>query len=359
MQALTQKIINTQDGEKTISVHACDIRTLDVAVDVMTVSAFYRNYAPTRGTLFGALADKNIDIHKLSVDPEIDLREPCNIWLSRETPRASQLPIRRVGCIEMSSYSRDRNSWQMQAASMLASVQAYFRMLDIASIAGIPIERIVLPILGTGNQQISADLIMTPMLNECVSFLKNNHHVRHIMIVTYNQALAFKFGMMLEQSYAFRSESVMSAPPKAPAAKDELAFISYSSKDKNIADNLCAKLEARGIRVWYAPRDISAGDYAGAIVDAITRCTKFVVILSRNSMRSNHVLNEIDLAFNRISGGLQFLPLKMDEEELGGSFMYYLSRQHWMDAHIPPLEKRLEEFADRCCKGAASAQPPR
>ena len=33
----------------------------------------------------------------------------------------------------------------------------------------------------------------------------------------------------------------------------------------------------------------------------------------------------------------------IDEEEMGPSFRYYLSRQHWMDAHVPPLEKRLDE----------------
>ena len=37
------------------------------------------------------------------------------------------------------------------------------------------------------------------------------------------------------------------------------AFISYSSKDKTIADAVCARLEARGIRCWIAPRDVRPG----------------------------------------------------------------------------------------------------
>jgi len=36
-------------------------------------------------------------------------------------------------------------------------------------------------------------------------------------------------------------------------------FISYSSKDKPIADGICASLETAGIRCWIAPRDIAAG----------------------------------------------------------------------------------------------------
>lgn len=36
-------------------------------------------------------------------------------------------------------------------------------------------------------------------------------------------------------------------------------FISYSSKDKPVADATVAVLEANGIRCWIAPRDIRPG----------------------------------------------------------------------------------------------------
>ena len=123
-----------------------------------------------------------------------------------------------------------------------------------------------------------------------------------------------------------------------------MAFLSYSSKDRNIADNLCAKLEARGLKVWYAPRNIHSNDYASAIVNAIDQCTHFIVLLSKNSMESEHVLNEIDLAFRDMKK-LRFLPLRIDSEEMAPAFSYYLSRQHWMDA-CPPIEKKLEEFVE-------------
>ena len=79
-------------------------------------------------------------------------------------------------------------------------------------------------------------------------------------------------------------------------------------------------------------------------ITEITICAVIPVILSKNSLQSNHVLNEIDLAFQEIGRAIHFCPLKIDEEELGPAFRYYLSRQHWMDAHVPPLEKRLDEF---------------
>ena len=63
-------------------------------------------------------------------------------------------------------------------------------------------------------------------------------------------------------------------------------------------------------------------------------------------MVSEHMLNEIDLAFQRLPRGIKFKPLRIDTAELAPAFNYYLSRQHWMDAHIPPLEERLDEFVD-------------
>lgn len=37
-------------------------------------------------------------------------------------------------------------------------------------------------------------------------------------------------------------------------------FISYSSKDKKVADAIVADMEQHNIRCWYAPRDIRPGD---------------------------------------------------------------------------------------------------
>ena len=121
------------------------------------------------------------------------------------------------------------------------------------------------------------------------------------------------------------------------------AFISYSNKDKPMADTLCRMLEAKGIRVWYAPRNV-LGDYATAIVQAISDCDYFVCILSKNSIHSEHVLNEVDLAFQEMKRNLKLKLIKIDDEPMTPAFRYYLSRQHHMDACRPPIDQRLEEF---------------
>lgn len=82
MDCLNRIAISTPNGEKHISFNICDIKTLDEPVDVLTVSTFYRNYAPSPGTLIRALDEKGISIDLLSQNPLIDLREVCNSWLS-------------------------------------------------------------------------------------------------------------------------------------------------------------------------------------------------------------------------------------------------------------------------------------
>ena len=347
MNALTSKNIGSMYGEKSISVHCQDICDLTQPLDIMTISAFYGNYEPTPNTLLHALDSHGIPVEKLAGSPAVDLRRTNRIWLSEEIDH-SDLPISRIGCIEMSPYRQDRGLWREHETDILSSIKAYFHMLRIAALSGMKTETVGLPILGGGSQQIDTGLITIPTLNECIQTLKSSESIREIRIISRNQRQAFQFAMTLENSYSALQEAGDREQRKS-GARDKYVFISYSTKDRNIDDNLCAKLESRGIRVWYAPRNISSvsgRDYASSIVNAITECTHFVVIISRNSLQSEHVLNEIDLAFQEIRRNMHIVPLRIDEEEMGEAFRYYLSRQHWMDAHVPPLEKRLEEFAD-------------
>ncbi len=121
-------------------------------------------------------------------------------------------------------------------------------------------------------------------------------------------------------------------------------FISYEHQSKSIADNICAYLEAKGVRCWYAPRDV-VGPYADAIVKAIEECKVFVLILNHNSSESIHVLNEVEMAYNRIiQGELTLVPFKVDDGILSKSMEYYVKRLHWIDAVSATLEQAIEQL---------------
>lgn len=118
-------------------------------------------------------------------------------------------------------------------------------------------------------------------------------------------------------------------------------FISYSSKDKKIADAMCHFLEEKKIKCWIAPRDVRAGrDYGGEIVRAIKNCKVFVLVFSNDTNNSDHVANEIEIA---IDNKKLIAPFKIEDTELNDTFSYYLKRKHWIDA-FPNPEKNFENL---------------
>lgn len=124
-------------------------------------------------------------------------------------------------------------------------------------------------------------------------------------------------------------------------------FISYEHQSKSVADNICAVLESKGVRCWYAPRDVY-GDYATSIVDAIEACKVFILILSENASNSPHVLNEVEMAYKRIiEGEITIVPFKLDEGMLSKAMEYYVKRLHWIDAVSEPLEQSINKLYDQ------------
>jgi len=121
-------------------------------------------------------------------------------------------------------------------------------------------------------------------------------------------------------------------------------FISYSSKDKIVADAVVAALENRGIRCWYAPRDIKAGtDWGEAITNAISESAIMLLIFSESSNRSKRVLDEI---YYSISEGKTILPFRIANLDPSGAMRLHLSSRHWLDAYDPSWEAHINKLID-------------
>jgi uncharacterized protein YjbI with pentapeptide repeats len=77
-------------------------------------------------------------------------------------------------------------------------------------------------------------------------------------------------------------------------------FISYSFEDQAFADHLYADLQNKGVRCWFAPHDIKAGEKIHEQIDeAIRLHDKLLLILSPHSMESEWVKTEIAEARKR------------------------------------------------------------
>jgi hypothetical protein len=120
-------------------------------------------------------------------------------------------------------------------------------------------------------------------------------------------------------------------------------FVSYSSRDKPVADAIVARLEQAGIRCWVAPRDVLPGmNWAQAIVEAIGSTRLMVVVLSGEANRSPQVLREVERA---IAMGVVVIPFRVEAVEPTDAMAYYLASEHWLDALTPPLDDHIATLA--------------
>ena len=133
-------------------------------------------------------------------------------------------------------------------------------------------------------------------------------------------------------------------------------FISHSSKDKPIADAICANLEGVGIRCWIAPRDIAPGeDWPTAIAGAISQSRVMVLVFSAHVNSSEHIPRELSLAAD---SKLVIIPFKIDDTEPEPGIRYYLTRTHWLDAINPPTKEQIRALVDRVKALIPVREPP-
>lgn len=121
-------------------------------------------------------------------------------------------------------------------------------------------------------------------------------------------------------------------------------FISYSKPDRRCAEEILARLEARGVKCWIAPRDIApAADWASEIIDAISKARIMVLVFSSSSNASAQVRREVERAVHK---QVSILPFRIEDVLPGKSLEFFLSTQHWMDALPEPREEHYSRLID-------------
>jgi len=138
-------------------------------------------------------------------------------------------------------------------------------------------------------------------------------------------------------------------------------FISYSSKDQEFADRLYADLQDKGVRCWFAPHDLAIGAKTwDAIDEAIRLRDKLLLVLSKNSIRSDWVEDEVSKAYaeERSRKEPVLLPIRIDDVVMAtneawaaklrdqrniGNFLNW--KQH--DSYRENLERLLRDLKKR------------
>lgn len=92
-------------------------------------------------------------------------------------------------------------------------------------------------------------------------------------------------------------------------------FISYSHNDQDFTDRLHADLRNNGVRTWVATEDMKIGDEIVPTIDqAIRLRDKLLVVLSENSIGSNWVANEVEMALEeeKRRDEMVLFPIRLD-----------------------------------------------
>ncbi|HEX4407637.1 MAG TPA: toll/interleukin-1 receptor domain-containing protein [Xanthobacteraceae bacterium] len=131
-------------------------------------------------------------------------------------------------------------------------------------------------------------------------------------------------------------------------------FISYSSKDQDIAETICRALEARGLACWIACRDVHAGDnFQESIVRALRAARVMVLVFTSNANNSDEIKKELVLAGRH---QVTVVPVRVEDVAPNDAFTYEFATRQWVDL-FKDWEHEVELLATRISHVLDSAKP--
>lgn len=126
----------------------------------------------------------------------------------------------------------------------------------------------------------------------------------------------------------------------------KVVFISYSSEDRSVAEEISDLLDERGIGCWIAPRDLRPGHNCGEeIISGIETTDVMVLILSEHANQSVHVRHEVERA---VSKGKPVLVIRVGEAQPAESLECYIFSSECIDGDS--LQERVDDLVVRIHK---------
>ena len=288
---------------------------------MLVCSAFKRSYGAYHGTLIGNLYEKKgISVEAEAANPAIDCREQYNYWISRELDAS----FKRIGCIELLDLSENgKESLKELSESFSTLYELLIHMEKLGNAPG----KVILPILGSGNQGIELCYIVPPLLIQCVKALEDIEQLEKITFCEYDRNKA-KTLIKLLKSTEHKNKNVCDV------------FISYCSAQRNYADCLRNMLNDKGIKCWMAPYSIPAGSsYQSEIPAALSNISNVLLILSKEAEASRWVQKEIGCA---IGSRHKLIPFRSNNYEISSQFSFLLDGEQIFD-----VDKNLSD-EDKC-----------
>ncbi len=121
-------------------------------------------------------------------------------------------------------------------------------------------------------------------------------------------------------------------------------FISYSSKDRDIAETICQALEARGLECWIAGRDVFPGEnFQESIVRALRSARVMLLVFTANANNSDEIKKELVLAGRH---QVTVMPVRVEDVVPNDAFAYEFATRQWSDL-FKDWEREIELLSTR------------
>lgn len=115
------------------------------------------------------------------------------------------------------------------------------------------------------------------------------------------------------------------------------AFISFSSRDTELAEQIVKKLEEEGIKCFISSRNIkSAEDWAEKVVEALDGSRMVIYLHTKNSNESLQISREVQRAIDLHQ--MPFVTYRLTDEEFKGSKAFFIQSLNWIDSLVDPFE---------------------
>lgn len=289
MRLLDTLTVYYRSEERRIGIYEGDLTNLtpEEAVDVLVVSAFPNDYAPTPGSLIGALDRKGVSVHELAHDKAADLRDSLSCWISREIESVHPgIQFKRILCFEPSVRGKPPEV-----------VGDIFRSLNALVGDDPPIHTVAMPLVATGDQHIPAGQMIDPLLDAAVHWIAIGLPLTELKIVAHSRRmaddLAREFGRLKKKWSQFRL---------APTEPTYDVFVSYSRADTRDAEVMVGELQqlSPGLRVFFDRMTLAKGAaWQQEVYQAIDASRRFLSLFSPTYLQSKICLEELNIALHR------------------------------------------------------------
>ena len=266
--------------------------------DLLVVSAFRRNYAPTVTSVVGALARRGLSVAALAANPEIDLRATTSCWLSRPMPPGRSFGFDRLLCFEPAT--------PHTAASTVGDI---FRTLVPFVGPEIGIRDVAMPIVASGNQRVPREEMLTAILAAAGRWMEFGLPLTRLRIVMYHRdppdaAIAafddFAHTVQRSGSTTGSAATTEATPAGMGNERDATVFISYAHADGRPAvDEIRSHITAvaPNVRTLMDIVDIDVGTYwQTRIAELIQSSNIVVLVVTEGFWHSKVCLEEYNMA---------------------------------------------------------------